>query len=223
MRRQNSKFGKTGQGLVLLLLTCAGCASTADHRVKQFNDDGVFLFSRGDYAGARDSFEAALTLTPQDPALVFNMGQCHDRLGDWRKAEQYYLTCLELDVKHGAARHAQTMLLSRTGRAPEAKRMVQEYVQQHPARADALVLDGWRLRQEKALPLAQQRLQQALALEPNHPRGLVELGIVYEMSGMPERALALYERALGRDPMQFEVAERIRQLRAKGIKQPLPD
>ena len=195
MRRQMEKT-RPGRwsGWFLLLLT--GCVSPVNQRVKDYNDDGVSMFARGDFSAARDSFEAALTLTPQDPALLYNLGQCNDRLGDWRKAEQYYLTCLQVSPTHRDARQAQASILYRTGRTQEANQMIMEWLEQQPNLADAYVLDAWRLRQDKALPQAQGRLQQALALEPNNRRALVEMGIIYEMLAMPERALALYERSL---------------------------
>jgi tetratricopeptide (TPR) repeat protein len=205
------------------LVMLPGCITAADQRVKDFNEDGVALFARGDFAAARESFEAALDLTPQDTGLLYNLGQCYDRMGDWRKAEQYYLTCLEAAPTHGDARQAHTALLYRTGRVPEANRAIVDWLEEQPSRADAYVLDAWRLRQEKALPQAQGRLQQALALEPKNRRALVEMGIVYEMMGMPERALALYERALQVDPRQSEVADRVQLMRARGIQRPLPD
>jgi tetratricopeptide (TPR) repeat protein len=222
MRRRKYNSG-IGRSFFLLMLATVGCVTTADQRVKEFNDDGVHMFGRGDYAAARDSFEAALTLTPQDPNLFYNLGQCYDRMGDWRKAEQYYLTCLQVAPANGDARAAQVSLLYRTHRTQEADRMIQDWLEQQPKLADAYVLDAWRLRQEKALPQAQGRLQQALALEPSNRRALVEMGIVYENLGMPERGLALYERALLVDPHQPEIAQRVADMRAKGIQRPLPD
>ncbi len=207
----------------LWLIPALGCVSAVDERAKLFNDDGVSMFAHGDFNGARENFEAALTLTPQDPGLLYNLGQCCDRLGDWRTAEQYYLSCLQVAPTHGDARQAQISILYRTGRSQEGNRMILEWLEQNPKLADAYVLDAWRLRQEKALPLAQGRLQQALALEPNNRRALVELGIVYEMLNMPERALSLYERSLMVDPNQPEIAARVDQMRAKGIQRPLPD
>jgi tetratricopeptide (TPR) repeat protein len=222
MLRQDGKSW-TCRWVSLLLLPLVGCVTAADQRVKEFNDDGVNMFSRGDFPAARDSFEAALVLTPQDPGLLYNLGQCYDRMGDWRKAEQYYLACMQLAPTHGDARQAQASLLYRTGRMPEANRIIQEWLEQQPNVADAYVLDAWRLRQDKALPQAQGRLQQALALEPNNRRALVEMGIVYELLAMPERGLALYERALMVDPRQPEIVDRVAQMRAKGIQRPLPD
>src|SRR5271165_6973788 len=114
MRRFLSTF------IFLIIPTCVGCVTTSDQRVKAFNDDGMQMFARGDYAAARESFEAALTLTPQDGNLLYNLGQCSDRLGDWRKAEQYYTTCLQVAPTNGDARAAQVSLFYRTGRTQEA-------------------------------------------------------------------------------------------------------
>ena len=76
----------------------------------------------------RDSFEAALSFTPQDPGLLYNLGQCYDRMGDWRKAEQYYLDVLANRPNHGDARQAEVALLYRTGRTDEANRAIQEWL-----------------------------------------------------------------------------------------------
>jgi tetratricopeptide (TPR) repeat protein len=207
----------------MLSVLVAGCATAQDERVKEFNDDGLHLFARGDYQAARDSFEMALTLSPHDEAILFNVGQCQDRLGDWRRAEQYYITCLQINPNYGDARHGMASLLYRTGRVPEAHRMIDDWIKSDPNRADAVALEGWRFRQEKNLPRAQERLQQALAMEPNNRRALIELGIVYERMNMPERALVLYERVLAKSPNQPDIAQRVEQLRGNGVKRPLPD
>jgi tetratricopeptide (TPR) repeat protein len=222
-RRKKDSLTKISLFLLPFFLTSLGCMTATEQRIKDFNDDGVQMFARGDFSAARDSFEAALTLTPQDPAILYNLGQCCDRMGDWRQAEQYYLTCLQIAPTHGDARQAQASLLYRTGRAQEANRAILDWLERQPNLADAYALDAWRLRQDKALPQAQGRLQQALALEPNNRRALVEMGILYEMMAMPERALALYERSLMADPHQPEIADRVAQMRAKGIQRPLPD
>ena len=66
----------------------AGCVSTDDQRLRDYDDDGVLLFKRGAYGDAREEFQAALTLKPADPNLLYNLGQCYDRLGQADKAEQ---------------------------------------------------------------------------------------------------------------------------------------
>lgn len=217
MRRQFRLFA-------LWCLLAAGCVTTAtSERAQVYNDDGVYLFAQGQYRQALDDFELALTLQPQDANLLFNAGQCHDRLGRWQTAEKYYLECLQQSAKHVEARRAYVALLARTGRSDQANQLIDQWLKQQPDLADAYVLDAWRLRRQNALPQAHGRLQQALALDPHHPAALTELGIVYEQTGMPDRAYVLYERILARDARNDEVAQRLEQLRARGVRRPLPE
>lgn len=209
-------------GWACLLL--AGCATTAtSERVQVYNDDGVYLFAQGQYRPALECFELALTLQPNDAGLLFNAGQCHDRLGQRDIAEKYYLESLQHSAKHVEARQAYVALLHKTGRADKANQLIDEWLQQQPDLADVYVLDAWRLRQQNAIPQAHGRLQQALALDPHHSRALTELAIIYEQTGMPDRAYVLYERILARDARQYEIAQRLEQLRAKGVSRPLPE
>ena len=207
-----------------LCLLCAGCVTTAtSERAQIYNEDGVYLFAQGQYGAALESFELSLTLQPQDANLLFNAGQCHDRLGHWQTAEKYYLECLQQAAKHVEARRAYVALLARSGRSDQASELIDQLLKQQPDLTDAYVLDAWRLRQQNAIPQAHGRLQQALALDPHHAAALTELGIVYEQTGMPDRAYVLYERILTRDPRNHEVAQRLEQMRARGIKRPLPE
>ena len=212
------------RSLVLACLLGAGCATTSTaQRAQIYNDDGVYLFAQGQYRPALECFEAALTIQPDDAALLFNAGQCHDRLGHGQIAEKYYVECLQRTAKHVEARQAYVALLSRTGRTEQANQLIDDWLKQQPDAADGYALDAWRLRQQNALPQAQARLQQALAIDPHHARALTELALIYEQTGMPDRAYVLYERILARDPRQHEVGQRLEQLKAKGVRRPLPE
>ena len=72
-------------------------------RRRQINEDGVLLFSKGNYSQALENFDYALTLNAQDPILLYNMAQCYDRLGNAKLAEQYYSSCLQREPKHADA------------------------------------------------------------------------------------------------------------------------
>lgn len=208
---------------LVLVWLLTGCETLNQDRLETFTADGVFLFGRGDYHGAQESFQVALQLKPDDAGLLYNIGQCHDRLGDYAKAEHFYRQCLQHAPNHAESRYALAVTLYRTGRRTEANQMIQDWLTQQPELADPYALDGWRLRQEGAFPQAQGRLQQALGLDPLNSRALNELAILYEFIHMPDRALVLYERSLQQDPRQPTVVERINYLRAKGVKAPLPD
>jgi Tfp pilus assembly protein PilF len=101
--------------------------------------------------------------------------------------------------------------------------MVQDWLAREPRRAAAYAEDGWLWYQAGDLPRAQVRLQEALAIDPQEPLALIELAQVYEAMNRPDRAVALYERALERNPRQVDVVKRLELLRAQGVKAPHPD
>jgi tetratricopeptide (TPR) repeat protein len=205
------------------LLCLGGCVSHTDDRLRLFTEDGVEQFRQAQYRDALESFELALTLNPNDAGLLFNVAECYDRLGASAQAEQYYLYCLQRAPEHADGRLGLAALQYRVAKMPEANRLIEEHLQQNPDSADALVLDAWRLRQEKNLPAAQGRLQQALDREPHNRRALAELGYLYETMGMPERALVLYERILQREPGREDIVVRQRALKVAGTRRPMLD
>jgi tetratricopeptide (TPR) repeat protein len=209
--------------LLALALGLAGCESASQQRLRDYNEDGVSLFQRGNYAAARESFQAALALKPNDPALLYNAGECSDRLGDAAAAERYYSQCLQNAPNQADCRHALASLLVRVGRTADASHMIEDWLAREPRLAAAYAEDGWLLHLAGDLPRAQARLQQALQLDPHEPRALIELALVYEAMQRPERAVVLYERVLERNPRQVEVVKRLNGLRAQGAGQPQPD
>jgi Flp pilus assembly protein TadD len=209
--------------LIGALLLAAGCDITQQERVQLYNEDGIHQFSMGNYREAADSFEQARLLKPDDPILVFNVGQAYDRLGKTKEAEAYYLDALKQKPNLADARQAYANLLTRTNRSENAARLIDQWSREEGNQSDALVLQAWKLRQENRLPEAYDKLQAALAQDPHNPRALVELGILYEKMNFPDRSLVLYERVLIQNPNLFEVRERVKALKAEGKKPPLLD
>lgn len=203
-----------------------GCTTTAQERVKAYNEDGIQLYRQGKYHDAAESFEAALAWDREDPGLLYNLGECYAQLGNGPKAIHYYNECLQRVPDHTACRHALVVALVRNGRRPDAIRLVQGWMQSEPDNLDAMIEDAWLWRNEGNLPNAKLRLEQVLEKEPKHDRALIELAQVYEAINRPERALVLYERSLQRNPQQPEVASRVNFILAKlkpEDRQPKPD
>jgi tetratricopeptide (TPR) repeat protein len=200
-----------------------GCAAPDEDRWRNFNEDGVHLFAKGDYPHALETFNYALLMRPQDPVLLFNAGQCHERLGNVKKAEELYAYCVQRDAKHGDARLAIVSLQYRTNRVAEANQQIADWLKKEPYSADAHVADAWRLRQEKAYPQAAARLQQAHSLDKQNRRVLTEMAMLHELQGQKDRALVLYEQILVREPHQIEIRERAATLTSQGVRAPMPN
>jgi tetratricopeptide (TPR) repeat protein len=207
----------------LLPLLSVGCLSAQQERLQVYNNDGVYLFQRGDFVGAHDDFQAALALKPNDPALLYNLGQCCDRIGDTKKAENYYGLCLQMAPNHADCRHAYAALMLREGRRDETVNFVEGWLAREPKLAAAYAEDGWLWHQLGDLTKAQGRLSQALSIDPHDLHALIESARLYESMHRPDRAAALYERALDRDPHQAELVSRLNALRSQGIGIPHPD
>lgn len=212
--------------LAALLGLCsvsAGCQTDQHDRFLNYSNEGVRLFQSGDYVSAREEFEAALALEPKDANLLYDIGQCYDRLGQYDKAQCYYQQCLTSTPNHADSRHAMAVLLYRNGRGSEADLMIQTWLASQPQLGAAYAEEGWRLRQSGDIPQAIGRYQQALHFDSKNVRALTELGQIYEQQEHPDYALALYMRALEINPQQPYIAERINALRAKNVRKPLPD
>jgi Tfp pilus assembly protein PilF len=213
---------RVGSMIGLLCLLC-GCAETAQERVREYNDDGVVLYKKGEYVHARESFQAALALKPTDSNLLFNIGQCYEHLDQLDRAEQAFRECLRADPNHGECRHALAALLWKQDRKADASKMIEDWLATQPKLASAFALHGWLYRQVGDLPKAQARLQQALAIDGNNLLALTELAQVYEAESRPDRALYLYERALEITPDQPEIAHRVISLKSLGAGRPHMD
>jgi protein O-GlcNAc transferase len=209
--------------LALVLLAAAACVEAQTERVRHHTEDGFHLYERGSFGDARDCFQAALDLKPGDPDLLFNVAQCHDRLGQRGQAEALYKQCLERDADHAEARHAWLQMMIQTGREAEGRRMVSDWMRARPRTGGPYVEDGWLRARDGDLDSARRRYQQALNLDPRNDRALVGLAGIYEKLGRPDRALALYDRALEVKHDQPEVQARVKELRGKGVSGPHPD
>jgi Tfp pilus assembly protein PilF len=201
----------------------AGCAPALTEHVREYNDDGVFLFQRGAYEQARQTFEAALAMKPGDPNLLYNLGECHARLGQPAAAEARYQECLRQAPNHAECRHALACLYYDQGDRNAAVRMVAEWRRRNPALSGPYAEDGYLWHRYGDLPRAVVVLEYALELDPNDVRALTELARIYEEEHHEDRSLALYERALRVKPQQPDVEARVKELREAKVGPPHKD
>lgn len=211
-----------GSVYAVLLLTSA-CAHMGKDPVRDLADDGAVLYRRGAYAEARETYQAALALRPEDANLLFNLGRCQEKLKRVKDAEKAYRDCLEHDTDHEAARHALAALLWADNRREAAREFIGQWLREHPKSPTPYVEDGWLRLQENDLQNARWRFQQALALDPRNTRALRELGGIYERVSRKDRAMMLYEQSLAVEPNQAEIKEKVAEWKKEGVRAPRPD
>ncbi|MGL4551727.1 MAG: tetratricopeptide repeat protein [Gemmataceae bacterium] len=208
------------------LLAALGCVTPgmeAERARARHAADGQRAFRQGGYAEAREHYTAALTLQPDDPDLLYNLGRCAEGQGKKAEAEGLYRQAIDARPDHAPARRARTGLLIATGRRAEAERDVKAWLADRPQAAAAYVEDGWLSLQAGDVDSARGRFQQALDLDPRDGRAMVELGRIYERLDHPGRAADLYRRSLALDRDQPEVRERLSALEKAGFKGARPD
>jgi tetratricopeptide (TPR) repeat protein len=213
---------------LMLSLSClivfAGCALVEnDELARRYSDDGLKRYQHGDFVAARESYEAALQIHPNDPGLLYNAGSCCAQLGAQPEAERYYTQCLQKDAGHAAARVALVKLMAQTNRPTEATQAIQDWLKADPKSADAFAVDGWLYDQTGDLTRAQARYQQALEFNPKNVEALTGLGQIYEKMNRPERAVVLYERVLMVEPARQDISRRLDGLLVSGAGRPQPD
>jgi len=200
-----------------LLAAVCGCGGMG----RNDNANGVKLYQQGNYLGAVNSFQQALSRQPGNADCFYNLGATYHqqakvfgRTADMQTAEQYYHLCLARNPNHEACRRALAVLMVEENRGPEATAQLTAWARSQPANP-APHIELARLAQEQGdTREAENQLADALAIDPNNPRALVALGNLRESAGDPAQALADYGRALAVDPQQPTVAAKVASLQA---------
>lgn len=201
-----------------IALAACGCGSLA----RNDNAEGVKLYQQGNYLGAVNCFQEALTRQPGNPDCFYNLGATYHqqaklfrRTDDLQTAEQYYHLCLARNPDHAACQRALAVLLVEENRRDEAVAQLQAWATRQPGNPVPQI-ELARLCQEHGdVRMAENHLIDALAIDPNNTRALVALGGLREKTGESSQALVNYSRALSIDPQQPAVSARVASLNAE--------
>lgn len=218
----------------MLVVAAAVCFSTGCGMVaRQQNVTGVQYFQRGQYPVALERFKQAAETDPNSADAKYNLAATTHRLGLQNRdmnlmiqAEGLYHECLDRDPNHVACHRGLAVLLTETGRVPQAFTLLRNWSVQSPTLADARV-ELARLYEEYGdLTTAEAQLQQALQIDVNSARANAALGQIRERKGDYQQALINYQRAYALNRSQPGIAERIamlqRQTGSAGVPGRLP-
>jgi len=195
-----------------VLLVCvhfAGCSMSP-------NGTGVALYNQGRYAEALQVFEQAKQSEPTNADTYYNLASTYHRLGNNAKdkkmqetAESLYNQCLDLSPDHVDCHRALAVLLVDTGRSDKAFSLVKNWAQRNPRSSDARV-ELARLHQEfNQNKVAQQYLDEALAMDPNNAKAWAARGRMRENAGELMQAVQNYQQSLAINSTQPELYQRI--------------
>jgi len=203
-------FDKAAIAFVWCLLALMGCTRMAQ------NGTGVALYQQGRYAEALQTFEQAKQTDPTNPDTYYNLASTYHRLGTTAKdqkmldnAEAIYNQALELSPDHVECHRALAVLLAETGRSDKAFTLLKRWAQRSPNVSDARV-ELAKLHQEfNQTKVAEQYLDEALAMHPNNARAWAERGRLRENSGELMQAVQNYQQSIAINSLQPELYQRI--------------
>jgi len=161
-------------------------------------DEGMRLSAAGRHAEAIDRFERALKQSPDDPRVLFALGNTARALGLHRPAESFYRRVLALDSARLEATANLANLLRSEGNFSGAEAVLLPAL----ARCDAPELRlalGSVYREQGDDVRAERHYREALAQRADFVPALANLADLISDRGEVDEALALYDRALKRD------------------------
>lgn len=195
-------FPKPARGLLLFLAAGLLLASQAGAQlritlpkrsqatpVQKLNREGVKAIKHHDYEKAKKLFYSAYLIDPNDPFTLNNLGYISELEGRVDRAERFYALAAEnrsdaaVDMSNVAA--AKGKPVSQIAGAADDRQM-----QVNRFNVEAINL----LLKDRA-PEADLVLQRAVALDPNNPFTLNNLGFAREKEGEYDQALAFYSRS----------------------------
>jgi tetratricopeptide (TPR) repeat protein len=166
-------------------------------------------YRRGNMMAAQAEFRRAALDSPYNADFRHNLAVAMKRAGDVSGAEQSYKQALELNPTHQPSYHGLAVLMNEQGRRAEADQLLQAYVDTQPYSAGAHIEMAWQKQQNGDYAAAERELQQAIDIKPNHPVALAQLGQLYEQTGQPDRAAAMYRQSLKGNWYQPRVKTRL--------------
>ncbi|HEU4931870.1 MAG TPA: tetratricopeptide repeat protein [Pyrinomonadaceae bacterium] len=108
-------------------------------QAKQFVDEGLAAFDRGDVASARNAFEKALSIKRDDVTAHTYLGIIADQAGNLKEAEQHFAAAVKAEPNRASARNNYGAILMRTGRSNLAAVEFEQSLKLDPDQPNALV------------------------------------------------------------------------------------
>ena len=204
--------------VAILFAVCSGCHLNSMGQ----NAVGVRLYQQGRYAEALQQFQLAQSSNPSNPDAYYNLASTYHKLGIAQKdaklieqSESLYNQCLDLQPNHVDCHRSLAVLLAESARPDAAMRLLKNWAAKNPNMPDPRI-ELARLYQEFGqLKVAEQYLDEALAMNPNDSRVWAHKGQLRESSGDLGQALYNYQQSLAINSLQPDLYQRIASLNVR--------
>lgn len=166
--------------------------------------------AKGNYAAAMNFAQRVVQAAPSDARNWFLLGYTSRLAGKYSVSLDAYDKGLakEPNSVEGLSGKAQTYI--RMGKSDEAKKLLLQVIAANPRRATDLAMAGELFMQSGDLPRAVNLLERSEAVGPSSHAELL-LAVAYMKSKQPDKAKALLDKAMKRDPRNVDVFRAVAQ------------
>jgi Flp pilus assembly protein TadD len=165
-----------------------------------YNDLGYRFYGSGRATLAERAFREALSIRPDWPVAMTNLGIALRVQHRYEEAEAILQKTRDMAPSYARARNASGLLLWNLKRLSEAEAQYREAIRLDPDFRDAHNNLGLLLMDLNRLPEAQAEFERALAIDPLIPEGHNNLGNALKQQGRTAAAIAAYRQALALRP-----------------------
>jgi tetratricopeptide (TPR) repeat protein len=170
------------------------------HARRDGYEEGLRLSAAGRHGEAIAQLELALASRPNDPRILFALGNTARDLGLPAPAEQFYRMVLALEPGRLEALVNLANLLRAGGNPQGALALLAPALSREPDSAQVWLALGAAHRELGDCGAAEAHYREALALRPDYVAALVNLADLRSDAGAGDEALSLYNRALAIEP-----------------------
>ena len=168
-------------------------------------DKGIRLSSQGRHAEAIEQFERALALQPDDPKVLFALGNTANLLGLTGVAEQFFRRVLALEPARLEAIVHLANLLRGTAQYAAAIALLEPALAREPESPELHLTLGSALRETGDFKRARRHYEAALAARPHYAPALANLADMVSDSGDRAQARTLYDQAIKAEPKNAQI------------------
>jgi type IV pilus assembly protein PilF len=199
---------------VILGLCLAACAHNSDFKKASPKVTAatnmqlaIEYMKLGKLAASHDFMERALSQDPGNPDVQMTAGLVYERLNDMPKAERAYSTGYRLGKTDPNIQNTYAGFLCRTGKAVAGEKLFAQVARSalYQTPEVALVNAGVCVRGAGDMVDAERYFNQALAIRPNMPEAMLQLGNIAFDRGDTAQALDIVKRYLAVNPPVSEV------------------
>jgi type IV pilus assembly protein PilF len=200
----NTSSRRRGLALLLLPILTAACVSSSPQLGDKDNEAaasynlqlGIDYFRQGDLSQAKEKLDRSMLQNPKNPEVYVASGMLYDRLGQARKADQYFNKAVDMDPQNGNVVNSYAVFLCRKGDHAKGERLALQAATNPLYKSpEAAFYNAGNCALDAGHPAdAEKYLRSALALRPNFAGALLQLADIEFKAGNYLPARGFLER-----------------------------